>query len=47
MSSVQLPLNIHLMEEESRASTDITRRIHMHFVKNKKIKGDRKGNHIK
>ena len=28
MSSVQLPLNIPLMEEESRASTDLTRRIH-------------------
>ena len=29
MSSVQLPLNISLMEEESCASTDLTRRIHM------------------
>ena len=28
MSSVWLPLNIPLMEEESRASTDLTRRIH-------------------
>ena len=28
MSSVQLPLNIPLIEEESRASTDLTRRIH-------------------
>ena len=29
MSSVQLPLNIPLMEEESHASTDLTRRINM------------------
>ena len=28
MSSVWLPLNIPLMEEESHASTDLTRRIH-------------------
>ena len=28
MSSVQLPLNISLMEEESHAPTDLTRRIH-------------------
>ena len=28
MSSVQLPLNIPLMEEESCVSTDLTRRIH-------------------
>ena len=29
MSSVQLPLNIPLMEEESHAPTDLTRRIHV------------------
>ena len=29
MSSVQLPLNIPLMEEESCASTDLTRRVHV------------------
>ena len=28
MSSVQLPLNIPLMKEESQVSTDLTRRIH-------------------
>ena len=28
MSSVQLPLNIPLTEEESHASTDLTRRVH-------------------
>ena len=46
MSSVWLPLNILLMEEESHASTDLTRRIHA-FCKEWKEKGNRNGNHIK
>ena len=37
MSSVQLPLNIPLMEEESHVPTDVTRRIHM-FCKDLKRK---------
>ena len=37
MSSVQLPLNIPSMEEESHASTDLTRRIHT-FCKEQKDK---------
>ena len=38
MSSVQLPLNIPLMEEESHASTDLTRRIHTFCKEQKKRK---------
>ena len=37
MSSIQLPLNIPLMEEESRASTDLSGRIHV-FCKEQKEK---------
>ena len=37
MSSVRLPLNIPLMEEESHASTDLTRIIHV-FCKMKRKK---------
>ena len=37
MSSVQLPLNIPLMEEESHAPTDLTGRIHA-FCKEQKEK---------
>ena len=44
MSSVQLPLNIPSMEEESQTSTDITRRINTFCKKTKKKKEDRNGN---
>ena len=37
MSNVWLPLNIPLMEEESHASTDLTKRIHT-FCKEQKDK---------
>ena len=37
MSSLQLPLNIPLMEEESHVPTDLTRRIHA-FCKEQKEK---------
>ena len=42
MSSVQLPLNIPLMKEESHTPTDLTRRIHT-FCKEQKKKQDRNG----
>ena len=44
MSSVRLPLNFPLMEEESRAPTDEES---ICFAKNEKKKGDRNGNLIK
>ena len=45
MGSVWLPLNIPLMEEESHASSDLTRRINI-FVRNEKREEDRNGNLI-
>ena len=45
MDSVQLPLNIPLMEEESHSSSDLTRRINI-FVRNQKREEDRNRNLI-
>ena len=45
ISSVQLPLNIPSMEEESHISTDLTRRMNT-FAKNEKRKEGRNGNLI-
>ena len=46
MGSVQLPLNIPLMEEGSHASSNLIHEGSIYFVKNEKKEEDRNGNLI-